>query len=92
MHGESFHEGTEKQMHTHARARAASTPSVTVDFLPDMNVRNPGQRAGHAAKVNRDNLPPEGVSLTEYTPDAAGFIAGERISVSTPARAVSSLR
>lgn len=26
--------------------------------------------------MNRDNLPPEGVSLTECTPDAAGFIAG----------------
>ncbi|CBJ25482.1 conserved unknown protein [Ectocarpus siliculosus] len=33
------------------------------------------QRAGQAAKMNRDNLPPEGVSLTECTPDAAGFIA-----------------
>lgn len=27
--------------------------------------------------MNRDNIPPEGVSLTECTPDAAGFIAGE---------------
>lgn len=36
------------------------------------------QRAGQAAKMHRENLPPEGVSLTECTPDAAGFIAGER--------------
>ena len=35
------------------------------------------QRAGHAAKMYRENLPPEGVSLTECSPDAAGFIAGE---------------
>ncbi|CAM9299734.1 unnamed protein product [Laminaria digitata] len=33
------------------------------------------QRAGHAAKMYRENLPPEGVSLTECSPDAAGFIA-----------------
>lgn len=38
--------------------------------------RSCAQRAGQAAKMNRDNLPPEGVSLTECTPDAAGFIAG----------------
>ncbi|CAM9710917.1 unnamed protein product [Discosporangium mesarthrocarpum] len=33
------------------------------------------QRAGYAAKIYRDNVPPEGVSLTELTSEAAGFIA-----------------
>ncbi|CAM9790357.1 unnamed protein product [Choristocarpus tenellus] len=33
------------------------------------------QRAGQAAKMYRDNMPPEGVSLTELTSGAAGFIA-----------------
>ncbi|KAG5185296.1 hypothetical protein JKP88DRAFT_269660 [Tribonema minus] len=32
-------------------------------------------RAGRAAREYRDNLPPEGVSLTEAHPGAAGFIA-----------------
>ncbi|CAN0013140.1 unnamed protein product, partial [Phaeothamnion confervicola] len=33
------------------------------------------ERAGQAARQYRDNLPPEGVSLTELVPGAAGFIA-----------------
>ncbi|CAN0137362.1 unnamed protein product [Ascophyllum nodosum] len=32
------------------------------------------QRTGHAAKMYRENVPPEGVSLTGCTPEAAGFI------------------
>jgi hypothetical protein len=33
------------------------------------------QRAGHQAKMYRENLPPEGVSLTEAHPGAVGFIS-----------------
>lgn len=39
--------------------------------------------------MNRDNLPPEGVSLTECTPDAAGFIAGEHKKMKKAGRQVS---
>ena len=36
-------------------------------------------RAGNAARMYRENLPPEGVSLTEMTPEAAGFLSGKVI-------------